>query len=207
MANVAFSTLYDLILPYLPGAETPIVDNQIRKVLRDFLQRTTLQRESFTLTTTAGVATYALTPTYGIVSAVLRVWRPDSPRPLPPLAEHYQFPLESGEPAMWTNVIPSILKLHPVPDDVYTYYVDTALTAAQDTTELPEELVHHYGEVIAAGVLSAMMAMPGKPWTQADASKITGRMYAGKVRELRGHVREGGQPNHSTFRGVARFGA
>lgn len=207
MANVAFSTLYDKILPYLPGAETPIVDNQLRKVLREFMTRTTIIRESFTLTTTPGVSTYRLQPVYGQVSAILRVWPEGQVPPLPPVSDHALYPREPARPVAWFAHVPDVLSLYPTPDAAYEYFIDAAVTAAQDATTFPEELAHHYGEAIAAGVLAAMMSMPGKPWTQGDAAKSAARMYSGTLRELRARVREGGQSNHSTFRGIAKFGA
>lgn len=207
MANVPFSTLYDKILPYLPGAETPIVDNQMRKVLREFMTRTTMVRESFALTTTAGVSTYRLQPVYGQVCGILRVWPDGRHPPLPPVNEASAYPRENAKPVAWFAHIPDVISLYPTPDAAYTFYIDAATTATQDATEFPEELAHHYGEVIAAGVLAAMMSMPGKPWTQGDAAKSAARMYGGQLRELRARVREGGQPNNATFRGVVKFGA
>ncbi|MGU7895811.1 hypothetical protein, partial [Escherichia coli] len=91
MANVPFSRLYDQVLPYLPGAETAIVDSQIRKVLREFMKRTTICRQSFVITTVAGVSAYRLEPTFGQVSSVLHVWQ-DGGSPLPNVPEEMLAP-------------------------------------------------------------------------------------------------------------------
>lgn len=62
MATRPFSDLYDYILPYVPSAETPLVDFHIRRVTREFCRRTTLWRRRIELTTEAGVADYILSP-------------------------------------------------------------------------------------------------------------------------------------------------
>jgi len=62
VANRDFNELYDLILPYVPAVETPLVDYHIRRVTREFCRRTTLWRKRVTITTEAGVNDYLLSP-------------------------------------------------------------------------------------------------------------------------------------------------
>lgn len=62
MPNRNFNELYDLILPYVPAVETPLVDYHIRRVVREFCRRTTLWRHRVTITTQPGVNDYLLSP-------------------------------------------------------------------------------------------------------------------------------------------------
>lgn len=62
MALRQFSEMYDLILPYVPAVELPLVDYHIRRVTREFTRRTTLWRRQVTITTQPGVNDYLLAP-------------------------------------------------------------------------------------------------------------------------------------------------
>lgn len=62
MPTRPFSELYDLVLPYVPAVETPLVDYHIRRVTREFCRRTTLWRRRVTITTQPGVNDYLLAP-------------------------------------------------------------------------------------------------------------------------------------------------
>lgn len=62
MALRQFSEMYDLILPYVPAVELPLVDYHIRRVTREFCRRTTLWRRRVNITTQAGVNDYLLSP-------------------------------------------------------------------------------------------------------------------------------------------------
>ncbi len=81
MANRGFDELYDLILPYVPAVETPLVDYHIRRITREFCRRTTLWRKRVTIVTEAGVNDYLLSPydaTEGVFGggAPAGVWAP-----------------------------------------------------------------------------------------------------------------------------------
>ncbi len=207
MANVPFSALYPQVLPYLPGAEPPLVDSQIRKVVREFLKRTTLLRESFVFSTQADAATYMLNPVFGQVSSVLRVGYSGEKHPIPPSVEETRVPVEPAKPTGWYTMLPHLLTFYPQPDGVYPIICDAVITLTQTDVELPGDIVAQYAEALAAGVLATMYGMPGKPWTQSQAAKEAARAYSGAIKTIRGGLRDGGQPNHSTFRGIARFGA
>lgn len=209
MANVPFSTLYDQVLPYLPSAEPAIVDSQIRKVLREFMKRTTIIRQTFAFSSVAPIDVYQLVPTFGQVSSVLRVYIGTAPDlvQLPVVPEESLRPAEDAKPRGWYTMLPHLLTLYPRPDATYDITVEAVVTLKQDDVDFPEELYLQYGEAIACGVLALMYSMPGKPWTQAQAAKESGRLYSGMIKTIRATLRDGGQPNQSTFQGIARFGA
>lgn len=206
MPNVAFSALYDQVLPYLPGAELAILDLQVRKVARDFMARTTIVREEFDFTTVAGTPSYRLTPVYGEVASIIDVRLQDANWPLPVVPEERRATRSPGQPQGWYAALNSMPVLYPTPDDAYNMRIIAAVRPSLATNDLPEDIVLEHAETLAAGILSAMYAMPGKPWTKTDVAAASGRAYSNSVKTIRSTLRDGGQPNVSTFVGARRFG-
>jgi hypothetical protein len=207
MANKTFEDLYDLILPYLPGAEQAIVDLQICKALREFFKRTTVWRETFAFNTTIGADTYSLTPTAGEVSSTLLVKAQGNK--IDPAPEQLRDPnAVPGPPRGWYSLIPRLLVLYPVPDAIYPISLTAVITLPIDGSlrTYPEEVHSEHAEAIANGVMGAMMAMPGKPWSKMDSAQVYGGAFGKAIRDTRGKLRDGGQPNQSTFRAPCRFG-
>lgn len=202
-----FNELYDFILPYLPGAEPGIVDFHIRRTLREFFKRTTVWRETFEFDTVDATSTYSLQPTTGVVASVLRVDIDN--RYAPPVPEEKRDPRANpGVPHGWYGLLPQVITLYPTPSRVVPVRVEAAITlpvAGGDLT-YPDAVHAEHAEAIAAGVVGAMMAMPGKPWSQRDAALTYSRIFGSAVRDVRGKLRDGGMPNQSTFTGPT-FGA
>lgn len=206
-----FSRFYDLTIPYLPGAEIPIINHHTRKVLRDFLKRTTVWRQVFQFYTAGdGTSAYQLTPPAGVVGSILEVYINGSDRAAPVVPEDRRYSAPPGVPAGWWSILPAVIHLFPAPNAVLPIKINAAMTLAIDgdasTEEFPDEIFEEHGEVIAAGVISAMMLMPGKPWTQRESALTYGRTYGSAVRDTRGKIRDGGQPNQSTFIAARKFG-
>lgn len=206
MANVPFSDMHSLILPYLPGADLPIVNNSIRKAVREWTKRTTCLRETFVFPTAAGISDYQLLPTYGQVSSIMAVWEDLASDPLKPVTEDERRPRPAARPTNWWEQIPGVIKMYPTPDGVYTITVNAAMTLTQLDTEMPEELIANFGEDLANGVLALMMSMPGKPWTQSKGAVDLSRAFNSAMKTQRGKLRDGGQPNQSTFIAARKFG-
>lgn len=203
----AFNDLYDFILPYLPGAEQGIVDLHIRRTLREFFARTTVWRETFVFNTVGGVAAYRLQPSIGTVASVLTV--EIDGKPTTAIPEDMRTNPAPGAAERWYSLIPETFVLYPSPSGVQAIRVDAAITLPVDGSlrEFPDDVYNAHAESIAAGVISSMMAMPGKPWSQRESSLLYSRVFGSAVRDLRGKLRDGGQPNQSTFTSPRRFGA
>lgn len=207
-ANVPFSVMYDQLIPYLPGAEKPLIDSQLRKALREFMRRTTLCRETFQWYTQApALPTYKLLPAYGEVSSTIGVWIDEDLKPLPVATEERRVPADPAKPRGWFSTVLDYINLYPEPDGEYLITASSVVTLRQDAVSFPEVIYDHHAEAVAAGVLALMYGMPGKPWTQQAAAQAAGRMFAGEIRTLRGSLRDGGQPNQSTFVAARKFGA
>lgn len=202
----SFDDLYDFVLPYLPGAEPGVVDLHINRALREFLTRTTVWREVFEFTTAAAASTYQLEPTQGRVSSILSVEIDGTPARV--LPEERRGNPAPGRATHWYGLVPSLLNLYPTPAGEQAVRVEAALTLPLDGSvrEFPTEVFQEHGESLAAGAIASMMQMPGKPWSQRDAAVTYGRAFGSAIRDTRAKLRDGGQPNQSTFRGP-RFGA
>lgn len=210
MAN--FSALYDYILPYVPGVETPLVDVTIRRVLRDFYKRTTIWRETFTFNTTADQPLYQLVPSSGSVAAIMSVEvagrpigvLPEDKRPTPAVAAAQ----EATTPSSWYATFPALLALNPKPLGGISVVVSAAITLSLDLAALTfsDDTFDEFGEEIGSGVVGALMSMPGKPWTQNKAAGDYLGKYVRCVSATRARLRDGGQPNATTITPAARFG-
>lgn len=202
------SDLHNHVVPFLPGAETTMIDYQSRRVLREFFKRTTVWREVFEFNTTAGVATYSLQPTAGIVAHVMQVFV-DGKQAVPVPEDRRDMQAAAVEkPTGWYSLLPQVLTLYPAPIGVVPVKVEAALTldVAEAAPTYPDDVLNEHAEAIAAGVIGAMMLMPGKPWTQSEHGTMYSRIFGSAVRETRGKLRDGGQPNQSTFIAARRFG-
>ena len=56
------------------------------------------------------------------------------------------------------------------------------------------------------GTLSMMYGMAGKPWTSTKGAQEAGRGFSQEIKSIRGRLRDGGQPNQSTFSPLFKFG-
>lgn len=207
----AFAALYDHILPFVPGVETPLVDVTIRRVLRDFFKRTTIWRETFTFNTTLDQPLYQLQASSGSVASILSVEVAGAP--IDPLPEDKRLPpaqaaaRDASTPTAWYSTYPSLLALDPKPTAGISVVVNAAVTQPLDAgvTTFPDDVLNEYGEEIGSGVVGVLMAMPGKPWTQSKASGEYLGKYVRCVTATRAKLRDGGQPNASRLT-APRFG-
>lgn len=205
MANL--DSFNPLVVPYLPGAEIGVLRLHARRVLREFLRRTTVWREQISFPTVGTSAMYRFAPTSGEVASILRVYRAGQQRPLPVATEIARSAnVAEGEPRAWHAALPQVVSLYPAPDGVYAMVAEVALSIpiqqlAPDDDAFDEDVFAHHGEDIASGIIGYMMAMPGKPWTQVKMATTYLQRYENAMRALRARVRDGGQTNVSTLHG------
>jgi hypothetical protein len=152
----------------LPGCEADLLDFEIRWAVHDFLTRTTLLRESFTVPMVVSQSSYVLTPatTDGLVSMLLNVKNGFQGLELHSLAG---LPATSGDPTVACMGDSRTMTVYPTPT-TGTSVVLTVL-AAVTTSPNPSSalsvpyVVQPYFESLLSGVLARMHAMPGKPWS------------------------------------------
>lgn len=208
MANLPFLDLYDHVIPYLPGAETSVVDLQIRRTLKDFFRRTTLWREDVPVTILPDQTLYALVPSTPIarVAHVMRVGHGPHAIDLAPVPEHYRMApgYVDTRAGWWVQNLPYIHLRTTEPTAVVSCAL--TLTVEPGVLEFPEWVLNNHVEIVSAGILAHMMSMPGKPWTQLDLAGVHWKRYSSGVLAERAQLRDGSRPNASTMTGP-RFGA
>lgn len=206
-----FSDFYDHIFPFLPSVHPAVVDLQLRKTLKEFFRRSTYWREDIPFTLQVGTDLTTLRPTQpgAVVSHILTVTldgqqlgvAPETARRAPGVTA------QNAKPRGWFSRISDILEFTDVADANYGGVAQVTLNLSMDPTEkdVPDAVLEHYGDLIGAGCVGALMMMPAKPWTQPEASRPYLNRFAAGVLALRAQLRDGGQPNASTLRGP-RFG-
>lgn len=221
MAN--FSVLYDWVLPELPGCDLPIVNFHIRKVVRQFLKRTTLWREDVAIVLVPGQSLYPVTPIVpgvtpsdsdtdvgvplGILTCTVnnQVINPitEQTRPADGIL------VQPCQPNAFFQFTPDYVTFYPVPDNAATYtallhiYKTIPLTAADQS--MPDAIYSHYVEAIANGVKSSLMGMPKKPWSNIEMALTYNKMFADSTLALRDRFRSGGVRNATRIT-FPRFG-
>jgi hypothetical protein len=209
----AFQDFYDFILPEVPLTTKEFVDFQMRRVLREFFRRTTCWRHTQAVALTdATTNPISLTVPDGIASHVLSVVLDGGQRPLPVLPEHMRLPvgatIDRGRPAAWYTIEADQLYLYPPPNGDFTLQISLVANMPRDPAfkTVPDFVLDHYHDVVAAGVIGELYSMAGKPWTQPDAGKLKNKSFYRGMQGIRASMRDGGQPNSSVFTGP-RFGA
>lgn len=205
-----FTDVYDHVMPYVMAAEPALVDYQIRRVAREFLKRTTLWRATLEVILQPGDTFADLTTSIAgaTVHSVIAVERDG--RELPVIPEPAQLEVGRWTPGQvrgwWQRSMPRI-HFAPAPIEPTTIAVTVVLTLPLDPAlvELPDQLVDHYIEEWAPGVVAALLAMPRKPWTDIDMAAVYQNQYVRRLHARRSAIRDGGRPNASTLT-APRFG-
>lgn len=192
MATVAFSVFYDHILPELPKATTGMVDLHLLHTARDFCEKTSAWRYPFTVSATADEDTYDISvPT--IASEIVRVtrlvidsdllwddrWTPDSPTQDSLDADLPKY--RRDKPPFTLNNLNTELVLIedeiPSASGTDNIAITAALKPGFSATVLPDFLKFEHMEAMRCGVLSRLMRMGNKPWTDRQLAVEYGNDY------------------------------
>jgi hypothetical protein len=174
----AFSKFYDALLPELPGCPLKLVDHHLLMVARDVCERSSCWLETFPdIPAEVGVAIYYLPVPEEKAELVavreLRMagdlqWRAVDP-PTPPrtsgvVQEQPRFPV--GKPPFSVSQDrEQITLIEPPTGDLS---IVGTMRPTLDATVLPDVLYLQTLEAVRMGVLSRLLRMGGKPWTDRD---------------------------------------
>jgi hypothetical protein len=186
MATVAFSVFYDHILPELPKCTTGMVDLHLLHTARDFCEKTSAWRFPFTVSGVADEDTYDISVP-DTASEIVRVtrmvvddellwdvdWTPDSQGDAPKY--------DRAEPPFSINNLNTELVFleDEIPTAAGTDNIEltAALKPGFSATVLPDFLKFQHLEAMRTGVLSRLMRMGAKPWTNVPLAVEYGRDY------------------------------
>ncbi len=172
----ALTDFYDLLMPELPGCTTAMVDLHLREVARDFCRSTGVWRQALTaINTVANQSTYTVAAPANselvrIISITVNgifLWAdtdtPDTSKPPKYARSEPPFTL-SADLATLT------LKADEVPAGAVVggLALTGVLSPTAATSVIPDFIKAQYSDAIRFGVLSRMMVMGKKPWTDRE---------------------------------------
>lgn len=178
-----YTTLYDDVLPELPGAESALALHHIKRACNDFYERSLYSRETLAgQTITVNVATYSVVasdPSNFDCGKILEVSFWDSsgsmtkPKSLTPRTREqltYEMPdwaTRTGTPSAYTQPAIDRVTLAYTPDATYTggLIVTIAKLPLYAGAGVDDAVFEKFNEVLAYGAKARMMRMPKKPWS------------------------------------------
>ncbi len=190
ITQAAFSSFYPDIASSAPGAPEPLIDSVLRSVCIAFCSDTFYVQKVVTLSNMnpVSLASYFALPAVSEANQeilqVLSVRIPDRP----PLTVSTQAFVETaiptwaatpGTPQLYFIPEPGDISFYPGPTVAGNVSVDiTAATKPTRTaTSVDSVLQNDFYDEIVAGVLTRLMLMPEKPWTNLKLAAVHGRTY------------------------------
>lgn len=187
----AFTTLYDEVVPEVPGAELALVLYHIKQACREFCQRSLYAREVLApIDVVASTATYTATPSAPsdfevgsvveariLVDSALRQLSPRAPRQLD--AEVPNWDTQTGQPIYYTQRATNTVTLAPIPAASIT--AGLVLTIAKVPLAagggIDDDLYAKFLTGLAAGAKYRLMRMGKKPWSDANMAGYYERVF------------------------------
>lgn len=174
----ALADFYDLLLPELPGCSTGLVDLHLREVARDFCSKTGQWRQALTaIDLVADQAAYTVaTPASSELVRVTALtvsdellWQlSDRNADRSDVGEHAKYVPNEPPFSLSADLTQITLVEVPTAAVVGGLEITAALKPTAFAATLPDFLKAQYSEAIRFGVLSRLMAMGKKPWTDRE---------------------------------------
>lgn len=217
----SITDFYDYVIPYVRGASTAVVDLEIRRILRQFFRRTTLLREVLPYTLTPSTSVLTIAPSVGagavdlagVIDVEINGGYQNGTNyftrilPLPEQAQPRPgWNPSPAQPRGFNFFPPSLVVFSPLPDLPYPVLITVFETMPLDNTNTTYPAVAlQYADTVGHGVIAALLAMPGKPWTDLQNAVLYQKLYGERALALRDQLRSGGVRNSSRLT-APRFG-
>lgn len=185
------------IKPHIGRCPESVIIDTCRVILAEICNQTQLwMDEPQTVYFPAGMDKNTLaTPEHAAVSNVVTVLKDN-------MALHSgQIPqtVNTGSPQMW-NYKSGYLFVYPIPDQDTELTVTTSLKPCATCTAIPDDVFERVYEFLPWGVLAELQMMPGKEWSDPNASQYNRRRYRQKLNDLRIEAATGGRTVLATRR-------
>jgi hypothetical protein len=189
MAAVTFASMVPDISAFLPGCPDLTIERTARKIVTDLCQRGKVWRDDLTpLTLVVSQEEYtpATTVAYAAFSDVLASYivvnggRKDLKWTSYDKVRRMfsQWPLgDDGEPTVVTSRVPGKIMFALTPDAAYVCYIYACLRPTPTADIWDADLYAEFHRAIFHGVLSELMALPNRSWTDAKAAMLHGRQW------------------------------
>jgi hypothetical protein len=166
-------------MPDVPDCPEPLALNAIRNAAIDFCTQTLwLQEDYGVVAVTAATLPFTLVPPAGLSVAQIMVGVMNGI----PLVSTTIDELDSRvlgwrdarqQPRAYFQPAPGVIDFYPRPagTDSHDVFLRVAYAPTRTSTSVTDRLYDDYVEDIAAGAIARLMAIPGRPWTNAEAGK------------------------------------
>lgn len=187
----ALADFFPYVAPEVSGCPAPLMEDAIRRACIEFCQGSEYLRENFTADTVIGQGYVNLAPTTGDVVKVNVVEIDDEPLEKSRRAD-FPTDADSAEPAEYYLEEGGVLRLHPVPDAVYTLDIEAAVAPSDTATSVPDVLYKKHKYTIAMGAKALLMSMRSKPWTDDQGAAMNAAGFTGAIDKARSVKAKGG---------------
>ena len=192
MGNTNFDTMYDQLMVELPKCPLPLIDKHIRNVWIKFCHET----QAWTYDLTAinildGVQEYRLDgrqPNYTQIDTLIKVIREDVV-----IEPGTGYTMADRERAIW-------LEDEPAADVTAGLEIQVALRPTRTATYIDTRLYEDWEEQVAKGVLSVLMKMPGKAWSDKTMGNRYDREFRDTIAKARIQQTRGGMNKRTVAR-------
>lgn len=162
-----WSEFYSLILPLVPGAPEPLVDEHLREAAREFCSKTCCWQVTLDAVTTSGADLPVVLPLEeGMELVKLLVVRVgDLGYTIGGRRQGLSYKRRGSAYSRfaWTDNRQE-LSLWPVPDAGLVLTVDCAVKPSEDSDDFDDDLALHHRRDIAAGALAELLDLPQTAW-------------------------------------------
>jgi hypothetical protein len=211
----AISDLYPLIRLECPGIPEPILQAEVQDSIDSFLADS--EAWKYTIPTVLDWETTQKFPTITVgvdIPANTRVVRYDtvkfandgtSFREVPFRTrqqldgEYSDWEVRTGNtPLVWTvnGLFAPLIVPIATQNVLSSLIIRVVLGTDRAVTVLPEFLIHEFGDVIQYDVLSKLLLLPGKDWTNVPSGLMYKRMYDDQIPKIKSRAQaDYGQPN------------
>lgn len=194
-----WSDFYDYVLPEVPGCPQALATIHIRNVTIDFFEATGIYTTDMdALTLTDGTATYDLFPPAGYdVSRIHSAWYDDTP--IFPLSDDQlriasvRWGSMTGAPQAYLQETQDTVRFVPCPDATATESVNyrAVLCPTRQALGIDDWVFNRWVVVISDGAKARLMAIPAKPYSNAELAQFYETRYRAGVTEAIAAVNRG----------------
>lgn len=199
----AYEAFLSRVLPEIPGCPEPVAVQAIKDAAIDFCVRSNVyQQDLDPLTLIANTSEYDLEPPGGYrVSRVMKVWRGETElTPAAPdmirVPDAYRGTQGTAAPVFYFQKTASTISFLDVPKvtERSAVVIRAALCPTRDSTTIDDEVFELWAEEIAHGAKYRLMLVPGKPYSNPQASAVEKALFDKGVNQAtlqanRGYVR------------------
>lgn len=192
MRLVSIDKFVPYVQPYADKCPAFAIRRAVRDTIIDLAERVGTSTLRFSLDAVAGEHTYELDLPYGTEvdqlrkvvcgNTVLKATNRDLLSHEYPNTDWKDIP---GTPRFYMCTDdPRFVSIIPAPAKPETLTFEAKIRFCRDATEFPSEYYERYVEVVGAGALTRLLAIPGQTFTDLGAAAQWAQIYAARLNEI-----------------------